>query len=129
MAICDDHPGLRAEIVVDGQALKEYDDEEAAPNTITKYIEASSGKCFAMKMSFDPPFPTRYGVEVRVSVDGASGRKISYAPDQLYTPAGHVKSGVSFQENGRWFRQNYCFTALNIGEMSCALYDGLLLLT
>ncbi|KAF2035317.1 hypothetical protein EK21DRAFT_54266 [Setomelanomma holmii] len=117
MAISGDHPGLLVEIIVDGRPLQEYEDEDAPPNTITKYVEASSGKEFAMKFTFSPPLPTQYGVEARVNIDGASIRVVSYAPDELYKPGGHTKSGVSYQENGQWFRQNYCFTALNIGEI------------
>lgn len=116
MAICDDHPGLRAEILVDGQPLQEYDDEEGAPDTISKYVEATSGKEFAVRVIFCQPFTTQHGVQVRLSVDGASDRTLFFPPDKIYSPAGATKRGVSFQEDGKWYRRNYRFTSLNIGE-------------
>ena len=116
MAICDDHPGLKAQIVVDATPLQEYDDE-AGPNAISKYVEALSGKDFALKFTFTHPFPIQHGVEIRVSVDGEQSRVLSYEPEELYNPEGHFKRGVGFQKDGQWYRQNYRFTALNIGEM------------
>ncbi|KAH7085200.1 hypothetical protein BKA63DRAFT_574293 [Paraphoma chrysanthemicola] len=118
MAICDDHPGLRAEIIVDGQPLQEYEDEEGAPGTITKYIEASTDKEFAMKTTFSPPFPTEYGVEVEIIVDAALPRALAYAPEDLHASGGHFKFGVNFRENGKWYHKKYRFTALNIGNFT-----------
>jgi hypothetical protein len=119
MVISNDYPGLTAEVIVDGYPLQEYDnDEDDKPSTITKYIEASSGKDFALRFRFSPPFSIQYGVEIGVSIDGERARLLTYQPKSLYKPEGHWKMGVSCQRNGEWFRQNYRFTALNIGETS-----------
>ena len=127
MAICDQYPGLKAEVVVDRQPLQEYADDEAEPGTISKYVEAASGKEFAMRFTFADPFPTQHGVEIRVSVDGEQSRVLSYGPEELYNAEGHHKRGVGFQKDGQWYRQNYRFTALNIGRIMFRLHCGHLL--
>jgi hypothetical protein len=118
MAISDDYPGLKTEIYVDGRPLREYDDndDEAEPNTTTKYIESSSGKDFSLRFKFNPPFSTKYGVEIRIAIDGERARVLACRPEMLYSPDGLWKFGVSFMKDGQWFRQKYRFTALNIGE-------------
>jgi hypothetical protein len=117
MTVCDQYPGLTAEIVVDHRPLKEYEDDEAEPGAISRYVEAASGKEFSMRFTFTRPFPTEHGVEICVSVDGEQSRVLSYSPEELYRPEGHYKRGVGFQKDGQWYRQNYRFTALNIGKM------------
>jgi hypothetical protein len=49
MAISDKMPGLQTEVLVDGRPLREYEDDEAEPGTISKYIEACSDKEFVLK--------------------------------------------------------------------------------
>jgi hypothetical protein len=101
MAICDDYPGLKVEVLVDSRPLTEYDDDEATPRTISKYIEGRSGKEFALRITFAHPFPTKYGVETRVSIDGGKPRILSREPTKLYNPEGHYKLGVGFQKDGQ----------------------------
>lgn len=54
MAITDSLPGLAIEILVDGRALQEYEDEDAdedqEQDTVVRYIEAESGKVFAVSI-------------------------------------------------------------------------------
>ncbi|KAH4957631.1 hypothetical protein HBH77_120110 [Parastagonospora nodorum] len=116
MAISNETPGLRAEILVDGQPLPEYEDDEAELNTVTRYIEASSNKEFVLRWEFGHPFPERYGVEMRVSIDGAAYRVKIKEANELYRPGGHTKTGVGHKKHGQCFRRNYRFTALNIVE-------------
>ncbi|KAH3917425.1 hypothetical protein HBI56_118040 [Parastagonospora nodorum] len=116
MAISNETPGLRAEILVDGQPLPEYEDDEAELNTVTRYIEASSNKEFVLRWEFGHPFPERYGVEMRVSIDGAAYRVKIKEANELYRPGGHTKTGVGHKKNHQCFRRNYRFTALNIVE-------------
>jgi hypothetical protein len=115
MVTFNDHPGLNVQVVVNNRALQEYDDDEAGQGAISKYIEAVSGKEFALKFTFTRPFPTQHGVEIRVSVDGEGDRILTHTPDELHKAEGHFKRGVGFHKDGQWYRQNYCFTALNIG--------------
>jgi hypothetical protein len=49
MAISDKMPGLQTEVLVDGRPLREYEDDEAEPDTISKYIEACSDKELVLK--------------------------------------------------------------------------------
>jgi hypothetical protein len=116
MTLFDQYPGLKAEIIVDYRPLQEYNDDEADSGVISKYVEAASGKEFTMRFTFNRPFPTQHGVEIRVIVDGGQSRVLSYSPEELYKPGGHHKRGVGFQKDGQWYRQNYRFTALNIGK-------------
>jgi hypothetical protein len=50
MAIVKSHPGLEAQILVNGQALHEYEKEEEPEDddTVTRYVEAQSGTEFAI---------------------------------------------------------------------------------
>ncbi|KAK3706739.1 hypothetical protein LTR37_012584 [Vermiconidia calcicola] len=56
MAIIDDLPGVRVEIMVDGNVLKEYEDHdlEEDERTITRYVEAVSGQVFAVAVTLPP---------------------------------------------------------------------------
>ncbi|CAO2658837.1 Nn.00g065600.m01.CDS01 [Neocucurbitaria sp. VM-36] len=117
MAVLDDVPGLNVEILVGGRPLHEYeDDEEASPKAVTKYVEAQSGAEFYLRSTFSAPFPTQYGVQMKVSVDGSSVRASYAKPEMLYKQHGYTQRGISYQENGQWFHRNYCFTPLSIVE-------------
>lgn len=55
MAIADSLPGVKIEVIVDGSALKEYEEPDAEDNedeqgTVTRYIEAESAKVFAVSI-------------------------------------------------------------------------------
>jgi hypothetical protein len=114
MAIFPDVPGLQAEIVVDGEPLPEYDDDDdndADSGTITKYVEALSDKEFALKYTFNMETPIGYGVEAKIDVDGKKchvGSPLGHRP--------HYRYGPGYLNDGKYFRQHYRFTALEIGE-------------
>lgn len=46
MAVLDNYPGLKVEVLVNGLPLQEYfdEDQEATPTTASNYVEATSGK-------------------------------------------------------------------------------------
>ncbi|KAI1510757.1 hypothetical protein KJE20_08180 [Pyrenophora tritici-repentis] len=70
MAILSE-PGIEVAVIVNGQRLEEYDDdEEPRPKTVTKYIEAQSGTEFAIATSFKPPFPTQCDIKTCLYIDG-----------------------------------------------------------
>jgi hypothetical protein len=50
MAISSDYPGLSAEVIVDGQPLKEYEDNdttvEREPHTVVRYVRVNSNARF-----------------------------------------------------------------------------------
>jgi hypothetical protein len=129
MAISDDVPGLQTGVLVDGWPLREYEDDEAEPDIISKFIEASSDKDFVIKWKFSHPFPVHHGVEARVQVDGERCCVEVRQPYELHKPQGHCKYGVSHMENGQWFRRNYRFTALDISKTSnLSLHVSMLML-
>lgn len=71
MAIHSDFPGVKAEIIVGGQALKEYEDpnDTSHANTVTKYIEAVSGAYFYAQVYIDPDVLPK-DISVRMALDG-----------------------------------------------------------
>ena len=67
MVVPDFHPGFKFEVVVDGEPLREYDDnneeikagevdEYKASRTISKYIEAVTGQEFSIRLSLGKPY-------------------------------------------------------------------------
>jgi hypothetical protein len=67
MAVLNGLEGIEVTICVDGQALHEYNDDEIevqtgavgayqASKTVSKYIEAATGKEFAIKMTVKSPY-------------------------------------------------------------------------
>jgi hypothetical protein len=67
MAVLNGLEGIEVTICVDGQALHEYNDDEVeaqagavgahqASKTVSKYIEAATGKEFAFKVTVKPPY-------------------------------------------------------------------------
>lgn len=79
-----DVPGLTAKIYVNGVSLEEYDDdgEERATHSIaTKYVEATSGANFAIKICFYNNFPyIGDNILCRVRVDGTAVIAPIYQP-------------------------------------------------
>jgi hypothetical protein len=95
MAVLANLEGIEVTICVDGQALHEYNDDEVeaqagavgayqASKTVSKYIEAATGKEFAIKMRVKSPYkmdcPTLgFSCEVDgVDIGGSILRKTEY---------------------------------------------------
>lgn len=117
MAVLHSCPGLEVEVLVDGQPLPEYADEEASTaEGVTNYVPAQSGAEFSLRTKFIAPFPFKYGVKVTISVDGVRQRYL-YESHKMFSSAGLIDYGVSFKEGDTWYRRNYCFTALDIGTL------------
>lgn len=117
MAILHDCPGLKVEIIVKGEPLREWDDdEEASPRAVTKYIEAQSGANFALKWRFSSPFPDDHGVRAVLKVDNDHRRKIDTEARELHRPEGFYKDGRRFLKDGQWYKGDYGFTALSVGK-------------
>lgn len=77
MAIHNDYPGLKVEIVVNGQALQEYEDksDKANAKVVTRYVEARAGAAFSVVVSFEQPFQNNRGIAMHVLVDGNTIRR------------------------------------------------------
>jgi hypothetical protein len=72
MAIIDK---FKAEVIVDGQPATEYDDDEPDPKKpthLTKYVEASSGKSFKLKITVAPDYKFRGEdlISIHLHIDG-----------------------------------------------------------
>ena len=122
MAILPEHPGLEVKICVRGQQLHEYDDDDkdAAPNTITKYIEARSGKEFSIVAEYRPPFPDHHDVLARVCIDGV-GMTWIRKRDELFQDE-WFRTYRSYQ-GGKRVKQKFTFAKLNISKY----YEDLLI--
>jgi hypothetical protein len=72
MAIFDDCPGLRAEVYVDNVLLEEYteDTEPETSNMTTVYIQAKTGKQFAIVYSVSQPYSNSKNILAKVFLDG-----------------------------------------------------------
>ncbi|KAF2117500.1 hypothetical protein BDV96DRAFT_679310 [Lophiotrema nucula] len=117
MAVLPDLPTLEVEIVVDGEALKEYDDPDppfSAPNTITKFVEATSGTEFSIKLHFTRDFPQDYAVKAQVLLDGKRVTNKRYRIKRL--SGSHNIGGVTSKDNDDWYLQKFRFSELDIGE-------------
>lgn len=122
MAIHPEHPGLCAEVVIDDEALQEYDDEEAdedgPPETITKYAQVDSDAHFGVRYTIPSDLTGEFGVRSQLFLDG---KRISTS----------VHSRRQFEENdvanylekyyttmnGSNYEQRFRFTQLQIGEL------------
>ena len=117
MAVLPFCPGLAVEIFVNGAPLPEYDDNSdtsASPTTVTKYVEATSGANFAIKVSFTEGYPFPKGdVEARISLDGRVIHKGMNCEDRFYHT--RLYQGRSIQIGGHPKIQKFCFAELEIG--------------
>ncbi|KNG52249.1 hypothetical protein TW65_00717 [Stemphylium lycopersici] len=119
MVVSPTHPGLEVAVLVRGRPLQEYDDdsdEDPAPNTTTKYVEAKTGASFALSAQFKPPFPTRYDVLMRLSIDGKPMAKWYCPREKLYDDV-QKKEVVRWQRDGKWMKQKFCFSELDIASL------------
>jgi hypothetical protein len=112
MAIVDGCPGLACEIVVDGQAVTEYldEDEPEANNTVIRYVEAQSGKVFAIKSKFNDLFPQKLAVKASFFLDGRWTQNKNYTPERL--KGDHICKGPVSTIGNQSFQQNYMFKEL-----------------
>jgi hypothetical protein len=117
MAISESHSTLKVEILCDGVPLQEHvnDDEEDSRTTVTRYIEAESGKNFEIHITLTRPFPTHM-VIYHIYLDGKwrSGR---FPKDFGYNHQveDHI-SGVRYPVDRRWFERKFCFSELDVGQ-------------
>lgn len=72
MGVHSDVSGLKAEVVVDGKVLHEYEDKDltSPPKTGVQYVEAQVGAQFSLEYVFDEFFQHR----TRHKCRGKSGR-------------------------------------------------------
>lgn len=121
MAVIDDIAGLEVEIIVDGEALREYDNVDALEDdhkTVVRYVVAEPGKEFAVRMrstnAFELGWPL-WDLCARLYVDGK--RVKGALLDQVSTRyLNKTFDGVDEdQGNGRWVKRKFLFSELVFG--------------
>jgi hypothetical protein len=121
MAILDAVPGLEFQILVDGQPLPEYENEEEPQDddTVTKYIEAQSGKKFAIKYKFNNSFHRKHHVRVNVYVDGG----LDYVCRNMWgkdnCKVEWINLGPISKVGTRYFQQKFLFRELVVSKCKC----------
>ncbi|KAG9385459.1 hypothetical protein A1F94_005006 [Pyrenophora tritici-repentis] len=115
MAILSE-PGIEVAVIVNGQRLEEYDDdEEPRPKTVTKYIEAQSGTEFAIATSFKPPFPTQCDIKTCLYIDGKIMESWRCKHHQLLGKT-FLKDYIYSQQDRECVKQKFYFAELEIME-------------
>lgn len=119
MAILPFCPGLTVEIVANGTPLPEYDDDSdrpTLPDTLTKYVEATSGAEFAIRMSFQAPFTSAMDVRFWVFVDGKHITS-SYASKIHLFNNDTLVSDVRARSGTNWVARKLRFAQLKLGKV------------
>jgi hypothetical protein len=87
-------PGVNIEIIVNGQPLVEYEDDDEgppAPNTVTKYIEAQSEAHFAVRVAVGKAFHFPAGdLQVQITLDGKIVRGRIWNTENLSSLSGKI---------------------------------------
>jgi hypothetical protein len=115
MAVHDDCPGLKAEILVDGKPLEEYayEEENELPKTTTRYVECRSDSEFQIRTNFKPPFAPM-DIALLTWLDGTSvSRRILRKHNLLTQPC--IQSDMLWKKDGAWRASRYLFSSLNVG--------------
>lgn len=116
MAIHPDHSGLEVEVVVNDVPLKEYDDDEAPPHTVMKYVESATGANFKVRYRFTKPFPTTHGVSLDLSLDGIRMSGSTHRNSELLDDEWNFEEGAKFIVKGTWYTRKFSFSELEIGR-------------
>ena len=125
MAVLDALEGIEVTICVDGQALHEYNDDDIeakaeavgahqASKTVSKYIEAATGKEFAIKLTVKSPYkmdcPTLSfscrvdGMKVEKRILRKTNYKSASGFDSVVNGLRHVLGGVSERSSIKHFQ-------------------------
>lgn len=146
MAVLDSLPGLTVSVCVDGQALNEFEDDEAvvsskpgvigeyqAARTVTKYIEAMSDKEFTVKILLDTGYRMDCGsLGLPISVDGIwaneplmSKSNTDVRGDLLLTPMTRVVEGSYVAAPGKpeeQFIKTFKFCKLETSNIMLSIF-------
>ena len=114
MAILEGLPGLKVELHVGHDALVEYkpDVDEIRPNTVTKYVEATSDQKFSIHWNFDPSFQYKDDdIASRIYIDGVSTDVICVKRGTSTHKHAYI-DGALMNEGGPWSRRPFKFSEL-----------------
>ena len=111
--------GLTISVVVDGQALPEYSDEEpedVRPNSMNSYIESQAGREFAIRFTWDRfLFNGCVGITCDVLVDGVS---VSWPVILLNWTQPYLCAGPQEAIDGKWTVRPMIFEDLQTSEVT-----------
>jgi hypothetical protein len=121
MAIIPGLPGLRAEIIVNDIARKEYpppaDSHEDAPSSVTSYIEAADDSKFAIRIHIDRHFEYIEGdLCFGIRLDGEKVR--NYLADEKNHKKGRILT-VDYATAGsgeNYVKREFFFSLLTTGN-------------
>jgi len=121
MAIIPGVQGLKASIIVDGDALTEYTDEDEEIDDprkeTTVYVESQVGKTFSVQWVFEQDFvyASDNAIVCRLYLDGSNigGRVIPNA-----FPSIHNISGARYSEAEVWKQSDFHFANIVFGEVN-----------
>ncbi len=119
MAVIDSFPGLKVEIIVNESAITEYagdgENEEDKPNTITKFVEATTGAEFRIRCEFAPSFKfKKYAIRADAYIDGIYVDKWNKACEKTLMV---MRGPHSCLHEGIWQKQRFAFSSLQIGTL------------
>ncbi|KAF2651345.1 hypothetical protein K491DRAFT_761119 [Lophiostoma macrostomum CBS 122681] len=130
MAILPDIPGLRVEVYVNGDPLREYhdyeedsedddEDDEEEPDrprkTVTKYVEAVSGANFELRVSFNDSFDSPHAIRGKIEIDGMDVRRCAWKTQTSRLTHKHLEGAHITQQGQRYIRK-FRFRELDIVE-------------
>ncbi|KAH9876225.1 hypothetical protein J1614_004104 [Plenodomus biglobosus] len=119
MAIHSDHPGLEVEVIVNGKALKEYDDDEkeAKKGTVVKYIEAQEGENYSVKVHLPANLFKTYSIRAEIYIDGISVCDVVYSQKKYYLKGYTGELDTTYDSiEGMPMGQRFRFAKLKTGK-------------
>jgi hypothetical protein len=130
MAVIPGMPQVRADILVDGQPLPEYlneDDGEAVTSTsITKYVECRPGTRFGIRTNIASLGRRHLGVansvEVGYYVDGQNRSGVVNSHPWQQSHAVYTHHAARHTEGGIWMERDFMFTDLVTSMSVAGLY-------
>jgi hypothetical protein len=107
--------GFEIQILVGGQALPEYenDEEPEVGETVTKYIEAQSGTEFAIQYRFGYEFYWKHDIHARPLIDSELGHVLGFER-RIWKE--HIDTGPASRVCTEHLNQRYLFRELALSK-------------
>jgi hypothetical protein len=117
-AIHTTYLGLVVEIVVGGELLPEYADEdikdEDNPVTVTRYVEAPSGAEFSVRYAFDKSFSEKKEITLFIFVGGVNDSDAILRRDKIHDKKERTLDGSEVELDKKWFLQKWRYKCTSI---------------
>lgn len=110
---------LKVEILVNGKALQEYTDTNAAQNqqTTTRYIQATSGAFFAIRYGITSSVFSTHSVRAVITIDGVVMRASTFDRNELqHTGLDITHESSSARIGGEAMGQRFKFVELRTSK-------------